>query len=203
MAPSQRSVKGYQFFSLTIQLLSQIFVRLPICIVFVVREIHLICFEEASLKVLCNSQVYFTGLVIFLSASVLGCSQPSSNSKFEISSADVTAISASITNHPDMQQPNIDEFELPAQLHDDLLSMFYDAQPHKSEMDWAELGQLKVTIKDQTYSIKLFSVGDMFIFDVPDGPNWKKGMYEADRINKLIQLITDAKKSRDVEAEPE
>lgn len=124
-----------------------------------------------------------------------GCSE-SSSTAFSIDGSSVSAISASISYHPEqLTDPslNIDEFEVPKSCHDEILGLIQGAARHQSEIDWAVLGQLKITTGDGVQSVNLYSAGDKFIFDIPSGSSLTSGMYEANGLKDLIRAISNAK----------
>lgn len=126
----------------------------------------------------------FTISVIGLASSV-GCQ----GAAFTIDPEEVTAISATILNHPG-QGTNIEEFEVPASLHKDLLDLLNGAKAHHSQIDWAVLGQLKITTQEGVQEVWVFSAGKKFIFDFG-------GKYEANNLEMFIRTIEDAKKMRE------
>jgi hypothetical protein len=129
-------------------------------------------------------------LIALFPVSVL-CGCPSiMTSGFKIEPEQVTAISASILNHPG-SGPNIEEFELPKSFHKDLLDLLNGAIPHHSEIDWAVVGRLKITNKEGVQEGWVFSAGEEFIFD------WRGGQYEADNLKKWIRTIEDAKNEKE------
>ena len=92
------------------------------------------------------------GFVLSL-AIATGCSDSAEPKAFAIDPQEVTAISASISNHPDQlsslvsngKDPSIEEFKVPTASHDEILSLLQGAEPERSQNDWPILGQLKLT----------------------------------------------------------
>lgn len=114
--------------------------------------------------------------------------------RFEIGPEDVTAISAAILNHPG-QGENIAEFKVPNAFHERVLGLLEGASRHRSEIDWAVLGQLKITTKEGVREVWVFSAGEKFVFDIPSGSSGRGGKYEASNLKKFIRTIEDAKEA--------
>lgn len=149
------------------------------------------------MKILSSSTFRLVALFVLFAACTTGCSQSVETKTFVLDPQKVTAISASITNHPDQlssdSDANIDEFQVPSSMHGAILDLLQNATLHQSANDWAVLGELKLTTADGVHTVTIYSAGEEFIFDIPDGPEWDGGQYEAKNRNQLIRAITSAK----------
>lgn len=140
-----------------------------------------------------HPKAFLVASIAICLANAVGCSG-TAEAAFAIDPEDVTAMSAAILNHPG-QGENIQEFEVPKALHKRVLDLLDGASPHRSEIDWAVLGQLKITTEEGVREVWLFSAGEKFVFDVPYGSDGLGGKYEADNLKKLIHTIEEAKKA--------
>ncbi len=83
---------------------------------------------------------------------------------YRLVSGQVTGMRASIYNRP-TGGPGVSEFEVPADFHDRILDCFDDAESFSSQIDWAVLGELKITTARKTRTLTLFSAVDSIVFD--------------------------------------
>ena len=73
-----------------------------------------------------------------------------------------------------------------ASFHSRLINRLQKSTPHRSEIDWAVLGELRITVNAEIVSLQLFSAGNKVVFHI-DG-----GAYEMHGLKKLILLIEEA-----------
>ncbi|MBT7875982.1 MAG: hypothetical protein HN758_16265 [Verrucomicrobia bacterium] len=98
---------------------------------------------------------------------------------------EASAITATIYNRPD-KGADIPAFKLPPSFHSRLINLLKKSTPHRSEIDWAVLGELRITVNAGIVSLQLFSAGNKVVFHI-DG-----GAYEMNGLKKLILLIEEA-----------
>ena len=84
---------------------------------------------------------------------------------------------------------------MPNAFHERVLGLLEGASRHRSEIDWAVLGQLKITTKEGVREVWVFSAGEKFVFDIPSGSSGRGGKYEASNLKKFIRTIEDAKEA--------
>ena len=71
-----------------------------------------------------------------------------------------------------------------------MVSLIEGASPHRSEIDWAILGDLKIDVGSQVVDMRLFSGGKELIFEVRNGPG---GKYEAGSLAAFLRLVDEAR----------
>ena len=80
---------------------------------------------------------------------------------------EVSEITAKLYNRQD-KEADIPVFELPPSFHSKLLKLLEKPTPHRSEIDWAVLGKLRITGNAGVLSLKLFSAGSKVVFHASD-----------------------------------
>ena len=123
-------------------------------------------------------------LPIAVIAFLSGCTS------FTISEEDVSGMSAYLHNRPD-KGPDIQEFEIPESFHKKILDLLNGASPHRSEIDWAVLGEIKIKTDSGPVDLQLFSAGKKVVFHVSEG-----GSYETESLKDLIRTIEEAKNAQ-------
>lgn len=109
---------------------------------------------------------------------------------FQIASNDVTSISTTLTNRPD-RGALVSGFEVPKSHQQRLLNLLNSATPHRSQIDWAVLGEIKIVTKSGAQDLTLFSDGKNVVFQLKSGG----GKYQAKTLKKLLRTIDEAKKT--------
>ena len=72
---------------------------------------------------------------------------------------EVTTMTVVLRNRPD-KGAKVEEFEIPRSFHKKVLAHFDNATPHRSQIDWAVLGELTITTASGVQKVLLFSAGD-------------------------------------------
>ena len=111
---------------------------------------------------------------------------------FELDEDAVSSISVSLTNRLDRGE-SIEDFSLPSRSHPEMVSLIEGASPHRSEIDWAVLGDLKIEIGSQVMDMRLFSGGKALIFEVRNGQG---GKYEAGSLAAFLRLVDEARAAK-------
>ena len=111
-------------------------------------------------------------------------------SRFELSAEEVTKMTAELSNRPN-RGPKIDRFEVPDSFHEEVVDFLDGALPHRSQIDWAILGELEITTNSSVRGVLLFSAADELVFDARPG-----GKYESDSLMEFIRTVEAAKKAQ-------